>query len=94
MLACKDGFAKAYLLLLQLAYLPYRRRDIVLDNESNELLLPVEGSGLSLEDSFKEEKKNRKGLLNWFKLRVSNFALVIFSYSFTFTHVEYKIKCM
>ncbi|GJN22442.1 hypothetical protein PR202_gb10002 [Eleusine coracana subsp. coracana] len=53
----------------ELAYLPYRRRDIVLDNESNELLLPVEGFGLSLEDSSKEEKKNRKGLLNWFKLR-------------------------
>ncbi|KAK3159246.1 hypothetical protein QOZ80_2AG0147750 [Eleusine coracana subsp. coracana] len=53
----------------ELAYLPYRRRDIVLDNENNELLLPVEGFGLSLEDSSKEEKKNRKGLLNWFKLR-------------------------
>ncbi|KAL6912029.1 hypothetical protein ACP4OV_000834 [Aristida adscensionis] len=53
----------------ELAYLPYRRRDIVLDNESNELLLPVEGFGVSLEDSSKEEKKNRKGLLNWFKLR-------------------------
>ncbi|KAL6633445.1 hypothetical protein ACP70R_026116 [Stipagrostis hirtigluma subsp. patula] len=53
----------------ELAYLPYRRRDIVLDNESNELLLPVEGFGVSLEDSPKEEKKNRKGLLNWFKLR-------------------------
>ncbi|XP_062221827.1 kinesin-like protein KIN-7D, chloroplastic isoform X2 [Phragmites australis] len=53
----------------ELAYLPYRRRDIMLDNESNELLLPVEGFGVSLEDSSKEEKKNRKGLLNWFKLR-------------------------
>ena len=41
-----------------------------MDNESNELLLPVEGFGVSLEDSPKEEKKNRKGLLNWFKLRV------------------------
>ena len=42
----------------------------MMDNESNELLLPVEGFGVSLEDSSKEEKKNRKGLLNWFKLRV------------------------
>jgi hypothetical protein len=42
----------------------------MIDNESNELLLPVEGFGVSLEDSSKEEKKNRKGLLNWFKLRV------------------------
>ncbi|XP_062220452.1 kinesin-like protein KIN-7D, chloroplastic [Phragmites australis] len=53
----------------ELAYLPYRRRDIMLDNESNELLLPAEGFGVSLDDSSKEEKKNRKGLLNWFKLR-------------------------
>jgi centromeric protein E len=73
-LACNDVFAKASLFSLQLAYLPYKRRDIVLDNESNELLLPIEGFGLSLEDSWKEEKKKRKGLLNWFKLRVSNFA--------------------
>lgn len=53
----------------ELAYLPYKRRDIMLDNESNELLVPVEGFGVTLEDSSKEEKKNRKGLLNWFKLR-------------------------
>jgi len=66
----KHRVTKVCLLILQLAYLPYRRRDIMMDNESNELLLPVEGFGVSLEDSSKEEKKNRKGLLNWFKLRV------------------------
>ncbi|KAL5213267.1 hypothetical protein ABZP36_024114 [Zizania latifolia] len=53
----------------ELAYLPYKRRDIMLDNESNELLAPVEGFGVARENSSKEEKKNRKGLLNWFKLR-------------------------
>lgn len=53
----------------ELAYLPYRRRDIILDNESTELLTSGEGFGVTLEDSSKEEKKNRKGLLNWFKLR-------------------------
>lgn len=62
-------YDKVCLFKLQLAYLPYKRRDIVLDNESNELLSPVEGLGMTLEDS-KEEKKNRKGILNWFKLRV------------------------
>ncbi|CAM0943783.1 unnamed protein product [Alopecurus aequalis] len=46
-----------------------RRRDIMLDNESNELLTPGDGFGVTLEDSSKEEKKNRKGLLNWFKIR-------------------------
>ncbi|PAN08526.1 hypothetical protein PAHAL_1G418100 [Panicum hallii] len=63
----------------ELAYLPYRRRDIVMDNESNELLLPVEGFGVSLEDSSKEEKKNRKGLLNWFKLRKRDGASILTS---------------
>ncbi|KAG2654395.1 hypothetical protein PVAP13_1NG527300 [Panicum virgatum] len=63
----------------ELAYLPYRRRDIVMDNESNELLLPVEGFGVSLEDSPKEEKKNRKGLLNWFKLRKRDGASILTS---------------
>lgn len=66
----KPRVAKVCLRILQLAYLPYRRRDVMMENESNELLLPVEGFGVSLEDSSKEEKKNRKGLLNWFKLRV------------------------
>ncbi|AQK75350.1 Kinesin heavy chain-like protein [Zea mays] len=63
----------------ELAYLPYRRRDIMIDNESNELLLPVEGFGVSLEDSSKEEKKNRKGLLNWFKLRKRDGASILTS---------------
>ncbi|CAD6249303.1 unnamed protein product [Miscanthus lutarioriparius] len=63
----------------ELAYLPYRRRDIMMDNERNELLLPVEGFGVSLEDSSKEEKKNRKGLLNWFKLRKRDGASILTS---------------
>ncbi|XP_072978173.1 kinesin-like protein KIN-7D, chloroplastic [Typha angustifolia] len=54
----------------ELAYLPYRRRDMILDNESSEFFDPVEVYGETVEDSTKEEKKNRKhGLLNWFKLR-------------------------
>ncbi|CAN6245908.1 unnamed protein product [Urochloa humidicola] len=63
----------------ELAYLPYKRRDIMMDNESNDLLLPVEGFGVSLEDSSKEEKKNRKGLLNWFKLRKRDGASILTS---------------
>ncbi|CAA6675295.1 unnamed protein product [Spirodela intermedia] len=43
-----------------LAYLPYRRRDMILDDEDID----------SADGSSKEEKKSRKhGLLNWFKLR-------------------------
>lgn len=59
-----------YLLKLQLACLPHRRRDIVLDGESNDLFVPMEGFDETVEASSKGENKNRKGLLNWFKLRV------------------------
>ncbi|XP_062228417.1 kinesin-like protein KIN-7D, chloroplastic isoform X2 [Phragmites australis] len=53
----------------ELAYLPHRRRDIILEGESNDLFVPMEGFDETLEVSSKGEKKNRKGLLNWFKLR-------------------------
>ncbi|KAL6861205.1 hypothetical protein ACP4OV_016905 [Aristida adscensionis] len=52
----------------ELAYLPHRRRDSM-DNESNDLFVPMEGFDETHEVSSKGEKKNRKGLLNWFKLR-------------------------
>ncbi|XP_066376454.1 kinesin-like protein KIN-7D, chloroplastic isoform X3 [Miscanthus floridulus] len=55
----------------ELACLPHRRRDIVLDGESNDLFVPMEGFDETVEASSKGENKNRKGLLNWFKLRVT-----------------------
>ncbi|URD92206.1 KISc [Musa troglodytarum] len=54
----------------ELAYLPYRRRDMILDNENGVFYAPLEGFGETNDDASKEEKKNRKhGLLNWFKIR-------------------------
>ncbi|PQQ01458.1 kinesin-like protein KIN-7K chloroplastic [Prunus yedoensis var. nudiflora] len=55
----------------ELAYLPYKRRDLILDDESIELFVPpLEGSTETTEDRLKGEKKTRKhGLLNWLKLR-------------------------
>ncbi|CAL5037416.1 unnamed protein product [Urochloa decumbens] len=53
----------------ELTCLPHRRRDMVLNGESNDLFVPMEGFDETLEVSSKGEKKNRKGLLNWFKLR-------------------------
>ncbi|AQL01251.1 kinesin-like protein KIN-7D, chloroplastic isoform X1 [Zea mays] len=53
----------------ELACLPHRRRDIVLDGESNDLFVAMEGFDETFEVSSKGENKNRKGLLNWFKLR-------------------------
>ncbi|KAG8094209.1 hypothetical protein GUJ93_ZPchr0012g19795, partial [Zizania palustris] len=54
----------------ELAYLPCKRRDIMLD-KSNVLFNPIEGFGETLKIFPKEEIKNRKGLLNWLKFQVS-----------------------
>uniref|UniRef100_A0A0E0L945 Kinesin-like protein n=1 Tax=Oryza punctata TaxID=4537 RepID=A0A0E0L945_ORYPU len=53
----------------ELAYLPYERQDIILDNESNMLFVPIEGFGEKFRSSPKEETENHKGLLNLLKLR-------------------------
>ncbi|XP_008241185.1 PREDICTED: kinesin-related protein 4 [Prunus mume] len=55
----------------ELAYLPYKRRDLILDDESIDLFVPpLEGNTETTEDTLKGEKKTRKhGLLNWLKLR-------------------------
>lgn len=56
---------------MQLAYLPYKRRDLILDDDNVDLYVSLEGSTETADDTLKEEKKTRKhGLLNWLKLRV------------------------
>ena len=59
------------MLNVQLAYLPYKRRDLILDDENIDLYASLEGNAETPDDTLKEEKKTRKhGLLNWLKLRV------------------------
>ncbi|XP_059301748.1 kinesin-like protein KIN-7K, chloroplastic isoform X2 [Lycium ferocissimum] len=54
----------------ELAYLPHRRRDLILEDENIDLYVSVDGNADTSDDTFKEEKKTRKnGLLNWFKPR-------------------------
>lgn len=55
----------------QLAYLPYKRRDLM-DEENLELYVSGEANPEIIDnDAFREEKKTRKhGLLNWLKLKV------------------------
>ncbi|KAL4021156.1 hypothetical protein IC575_019947 [Cucumis melo] len=54
----------------ELAYLPYKRRDLILDDENIDMYASVEPNSEANEDTVKEEKKTRKhGLLNWLKLR-------------------------
>ncbi|KAI3995579.1 hypothetical protein MKX01_023324 [Papaver californicum] len=54
----------------ELAYLPYKRRDLILDEENIDLYVSQDGISEPADDPFKEEKKSKKhGLLNWFKLK-------------------------
>ncbi|KAJ8900102.1 hypothetical protein K2173_024218 [Erythroxylum novogranatense] len=54
----------------ELAYLPYKRRDLMLDDENVDLYVSLEGSAEPVDETLKEDKKTRKhGLLNWLKLR-------------------------
>ncbi|GMH08221.1 hypothetical protein Nepgr_010061 [Nepenthes gracilis] len=53
----------------ELAYLPHKRRDLILDDENVDLYISHEGNAESSEDTSKEEKKSRKnGLLGWLKI--------------------------
>lgn len=54
----------------ELAYLPHKRRDLILEDENIDLYVSLEGNAETTDDTLKEEKKTRKhGLLNWLKLR-------------------------
>ncbi|KAK6941955.1 Kinesin motor domain [Dillenia turbinata] len=54
----------------ELAYLPYKRRDLILDDENIDLYVSPDQNAGTADDAFKEEKKTRKpGLLNWLKIR-------------------------
>lgn len=54
----------------ELAYLPHRRRDLILDDENIDLYVSLEGNAETADDTIKDEKKTRKhGLLTWLKLR-------------------------
>ncbi|KAL1196909.1 Kinesin-like protein KIN-7L [Cardamine amara subsp. amara] len=53
----------------ELAYLPYKRRDLM-DDENLEFYVSREGTPEIIDDAFREEKKTRKhGLLDWLKLK-------------------------
>ncbi|KAH7854696.1 hypothetical protein Vadar_016880 [Vaccinium darrowii] len=51
----------------ELAYLPHRRKDLILDDENIDLYVSPDANSETTDDTSKEEKKSRKhGLLNWF----------------------------
>ncbi|GJV77675.1 kinesin-like protein KIN-7K, chloroplastic isoform X1 [Tanacetum coccineum] len=54
----------------ELAYLPHRKRDLILDEDHAELYVSLDGNVENNNDALKEEKKTKKpGLLNWLKPR-------------------------
>ncbi|XP_062112160.1 kinesin-like protein KIN-7K, chloroplastic isoform X1 [Humulus lupulus] len=53
----------------ELAYLPHKRRDLILDDENIDCYVPIEGNAESPDDMLKEKKTRKHGLLNWLKLR-------------------------
>ncbi|OIW17395.1 hypothetical protein TanjilG_22507 [Lupinus angustifolius] len=56
----------------ELAYLPYKRGDFILDDENIDLYANLEGNYVTADDSFKEDENAKKyGLLNWLKSRTS-----------------------
>ncbi|KAI3716596.1 hypothetical protein L1987_67580 [Smallanthus sonchifolius] len=66
----KDNGDDIVLLKQKLAYLPHRKRDLILEDKNTELYASVDGSVENNNDALKEEKKTKKpGLLNWLKPR-------------------------
>ena len=57
---------------VQLAYLPDRRRDLILDDEIVQLHINLDEGTKAKNDVSKEDTKTKKpGLLDWLKPRVS-----------------------
>ncbi|KAL3841183.1 hypothetical protein ACJIZ3_025774 [Penstemon smallii] len=54
----------------ELAYLPHRRRDLVLDDENVELYVSLDDNAETVNETLKGDKKTKKnGLMNWLKLK-------------------------
>ncbi|KAL6502782.1 Kinesin-like protein KIN-7D, chloroplastic [Orobanche hederae] len=54
----------------ELAYLPHRRRDLILDDENTDMYVSLDGSGQTVDANGREEKRTKKnGLMGWLKLR-------------------------
>ncbi|XP_021721625.1 kinesin-like protein KIN-7K, chloroplastic isoform X2 [Chenopodium quinoa] len=53
----------------ELAYLPHKRRDLILDDENIDLYIAHDGNAENTDDISKEKKSRKNGLLNWLKIR-------------------------
>ncbi|KAL3632389.1 Kinesin-like protein KIN-7D, chloroplastic [Castilleja foliolosa] len=54
----------------ELAYLPHRKRDIILDDENLDLYVSLDGGAETIDEKLKDGKTTKKnGLLSWLKLK-------------------------
>ncbi|KAL8456271.1 hypothetical protein ACS0TY_034474 [Phlomoides rotata] len=54
----------------ELAYLPHRRRDLVLDDENMDMYVSLDGNTDNVDEKLRDEKRTKKnGLLSWLKPR-------------------------
>lgn len=70
-------------MFMQLAYLPDRKRELMLDDDAGSISSETSAYGRSevtdLDELMKDYRKNTKrGMLGWFKLKVSNFCNCFF----------------
>lgn len=69
---------------MQLAYLPDKKREYMIDDDVGSLdseLSEGISDAIHLDDPVKDDKRNRRrGMLGWFKLRVSSFFFLPLSF--------------
>ncbi|KAL2326901.1 hypothetical protein Fmac_020328 [Flemingia macrophylla] len=63
----------------ELAYLPYKRRDLISDDENTDMHVNLEGNVETADDSKEEKKTKKHGLLTWLKIRKRETGLSAFS---------------
>lgn len=69
-------FVKACFLIVQLAYLPEGKREYIIDDDTRTIDSENSADGRSYNTNFDElvkdfKRNSRKGMLGWFKLKVS-----------------------
>lgn len=89
-------FIAEFFLLMQLAYLPDKKREYMIDDDAGSLDSEFSTEGrcdaINLDDQIKFDKRNRKrGMLGWFKLRVRFFLFSPFASSMRMMLLQYIV---
>lgn len=84
---------------MQLAYLPDRKRELMIDDDAGSIDSEISSYGRSevtdLDELKDDYKRNRKrGMLGWFKLKVNSFALALLFLCCLACNRSYYIRAM